>query len=353
MRPRKKTRTSEDRWDSDYLAMKEKFEENSFALTRRDRFFTLGNEEFHGHKVIIPNPYTCTKFLTVHAGLRYGLNNEKSFIDTWIHDPTKRTFNDIGFDPTNTWKNIYNLWRGYRNENRQPQIPVSDETVAKNMAAAPVIRHITEVITDGNEEHAGYFLDWLANIVQRPHQRTRAAILIYGESGVGKDIIPDWFRTSVLGPEHTFQTKRLERDLFSRYAHGLVNTTFVHVNELRLLDHEAGSLRNCITADTVHWETNDEDRTTWKAYANLLLTTNNEDTLQKLSKEWRFVVFKCNPKYKGNTDYFQKLRDHLSSPDVDLWFYRFLKDRDISAYDHKYAFQSHIDTKSGFQSIVF
>ena len=49
---------------------------------------------------------------------------------------------------------------------------------------------------------------------------------------------------------------------------------------------------------------------------------------------------RCNSIYRGNTQYFSSLADHLHIPGVDVWFFKFLQDRDLSRYPSANLFQS-------------
>jgi hypothetical protein len=114
----------------------------------------------------------------------------------------------------------------------------------------PIVRHLSDVVTLGNEvrlgpfgdapgsegadtlmyqDHTGYVLDYLANIVQRPHKKTQVAISLFGAQGAGKGIIFDFFRECVLGESCSFQTASAESDLLSNFSNGYFNKVFIQV----------------------------------------------------------------------------------------------------------------------------
>lgn len=270
---------------------------------------------------------------------------KRDFISSWLKDPNKREVSAIDIDPEGTKTDIYNLWDGYLAEKISPSLyfagrQFSDNIAAKHFAAQPIINHLTEVIAGGNQAHAEYLLDWLANIVQRPYQRSEVAISIFGEQGTGKGIIFDWLRKSVLGPKHTFQTANPENELFAKFASGLVNRTLVQVDEVKSLHEHADKLKDAITNRTVNWEKKGKDSITVPALANLVFTSNNENALKIPTDDRRFVLFRCDSKYKDNTQYFSQLLSHMNTPGVSVWFYKFLKDRDLSNYPTSSYFQA-------------
>ena len=68
------------------------------------------------------------------------------------------------------------MWQPY-SATVLPQVPEADEAEL----LAPIFNHIRVVIADCNTAHEKWFVDWLANIVQRPHQKSNVAILLYGK----------------------------------------------------------------------------------------------------------------------------------------------------------------------------
>ena len=119
----------------------------------------------------------------------------------------------------------------------------------------PIIDHFKEVICNGNEEHAEWMLDWLANICQNPGMPSQVrgcflggglsgidfaslsrlislafqvAIIVSGDQGAGKDILFEWFRHNIVGQHNSLQTADPANDLFARFTRML--GVFVHVS---------------------------------------------------------------------------------------------------------------------------
>ena len=321
-----------------YDAVKFEFEKNSFRI---DDPFSYATET--NNKLIRLNQGEFKQFFnTLHYYERDGKGTnwkKKLFIDAWLNDNNKRTVNTLEVDPTGTQKGVYNLWRGYLAGKLPRSLSYAgqtfpDEEAAKQFAAAPVIKHFTDVVASGCREHTDFLLDWLAIIVQRPEMRTHVAILIQGEQGTGKGIIFDWIRKSVLGPQHTYMTDAPDLDLFSRFSDGLVNKTLVQIDEVKSLHNYTDRLKHAITGDTIRMEMKGVKPTNVKALANFVMTSNNESPLKVTTDDRRLVLFKCASVYKGNSNYFNELGRHMDTPGVDAWFYKFLADRDISSYTH-------------------
>jgi hypothetical protein len=195
---------------------------------------------------------------------------------------------------------------------------------------APILRHIEDVVCNGNADHAGWVLDWMANIVQRPHLKTGVAILLYGQEGCGKGIIFEWFRMRVLGEYHTFQTPSPEIDLFGRFASGATGKVLIQIDECKSLYDHHDQLKNIITNNTIRVEEKNKDVYTLPNLCNLVFTTNNADCIRINPRERRMVLFKCADVYKGNFEYFKGLSTHLyDKPETAICFFEFLKQREI------------------------
>ena len=148
----------------------------------------------------------------------------------WFADVRIRQVTEIVVEPHCTRGDVYNLWPGYVAE-RLPPVPDADVAAL----VAPFVRHLHEVITCENQAHTDWFLDYLANVVQRPQQPTHVAVSIFGKQGCGKGLLFTFLRERVLGPDVTFQTAHPENDLLGRFQNGTVARVFIQVRALRAL----------------------------------------------------------------------------------------------------------------------
>ena len=324
-----------------YQARKRIFEQNNMKV--RDPFIYLRTEKGSDGSLKFTQ-FKHAEFRQFYIDLFYSRKNdegvwvEKPFIDAWLHDPRKREVSSIVVDPRRSLTDGYNLWSGFRAEKLNPSafFQDMDPDQAMQFVMAPVLRHIVDVITCGNMDHANWVLDWMANIVQRPWQKTQVPLLLYGKQGCGKGIIFDVFREHTLGPAHSYQTADPQRDLFERFSDGLVNKVFVQVDEATCLQGNAEKLKNTVTNRTITWEAKNGRIVTVNNYANLLFTSNNENVMVVTSDDRRNVLFRCSSIHKGDVQYFAELAAHLERADVQAWFYKHLMERDLSRYPYDF-----------------
>lgn len=157
------------------------------------------------------------------------------------------------------------------------------------------------------------------------------AIFLFGDQGVGKNIVFEWFRSQVLGGDVTLQTADPENDVFGRFCN-LLNKVFILVDEDVRLGSSMNKFKNLITADTIGYEKKGIPKISTKNCSNFVFTTNDERG-QVDPDDRRCAWFKCSPVYKGNTTYFKNLWAFLTLPYIPSIFYQYLMDfRDTRKY---------------------
>jgi hypothetical protein len=313
-----------------YELVKARFEKYNFKIVSPVSF---GNYNIQLKKLDL---YDKSRFRILHDNLYYYEMGHKTewkrfrFIEKWFFDMDMKSFNHIVVDPTRSTPNVYNLWQGFDVEKLQPiqdksQIPVLLE---------PIFYHMREVVTAGNETHAQWVFDWIANIVQRPWQKADVAISLYGKCGVGKGILFEWLRDKILGESCTFQTSKPERYITGTFNEGMINKVFVQMDEVKTcsVKETEDILKDVITNKTFVYEKKFKDPIVVQNYCNLLFTSNNDDAINVPMDDRRLVLFKVSSLHENDGTYFNPLVDHLAKPEVQRAYYEFLMARDLSAY---------------------
>lgn len=339
---------SDDPYDNTYEFVKQRFETQVFRIKTPSVFVSLMLQRDDNNRYLDTSMFSRSQIITFYANIYYFRVDrnpvKKYFIKEWIKDPEMLTYETIVFNPCGTPRNVYNSWKGYLADFQDLTLTYGerafpDEATAKEFAMRPVYNHLLHVVCNGNRQHTEWILDWLANIAQKPWQRTEVAISIYGEQGCGKKVVFEWMRKQVFGQEHTYRTTKPESDLFGKFSRGLVNRVLVQVDEIYNHDFYSSQLRNAITNNTLAIETQRQDPIVVDAYANFIFTSDVENALKIPSNDRRFALLKAASIYKNNQPYFNTLISHLRVDGVAAWFLKFLKDRDISNYRFASVFQ--------------
>jgi hypothetical protein len=163
------------------------------------------------------------------------------------------------------------------------------------------------------------------------------AISWMGNHGVGKGVIPVWFRQRVLGEAITATTGDPENDLVGRFATKAVGKIFLQIDELKTMHAFSEKLKIIVTDEELRSEVKCQQAGHKTNYINLFFTSNNENTLPVEPGDRRFAIFQCNPIHMGDAEYFHNLRAHIAKPEVVRAYYEFLLGRDLSKYAKGFA----------------
>src|SRR5215831_12799842 len=105
-----------------------------------------------------------------------GKRTLKRVASWWLQHPKRRQFiHGVVLDPSGApeKEGVLNLWRGFAYE---PQ-PGSWRGLQE---------HIRAILCQGNEEHFGCLMGWLARLGQHPAQQGEVAVVLRGSQGTGK-----------------------------------------------------------------------------------------------------------------------------------------------------------------------
>jgi hypothetical protein len=245
-----------------------------------------------------------------------------NFFSKWLEDKNKLKYDNIVFDPQFKNKKDYNLFKGFKYDDKN-YIP--DNNYEKNI---DFIKKIIRNIFKTDDEY-NYFIDWAAHIIQKPHQKTNHAIILYSDlHGVGKNTIIELL-TSIIGIEYTSKLSKLD-DIDDRFNDNITRKILVYGDEINARARDkADSLKNLITQTIMKAEKKYLDPTTELCFLNLILTTNHEKIFFVESSDRRlFLVEIADPTLNKND--FIKFYDMIKQDEVKKAFHYFLKTHKIS-----------------------
>ena len=110
------------------------------------------------------------------------------------------------------------------------------------------------------------------------------------------------------------------------------------VDEVKSLHEYADRLKDLITNPTVNYEKKGKDTIVVANLTNIILTSNNANSLTVTADDRRYVLFQCSAVYKGDPTYFNELGSHLDRPEVARAFFQHLLKRDLSRYPKSFQF---------------
>ena len=116
----------------------------------------------------------------------------------------------------------------------------------------------------------------------------------------------------------------------------------IQVDEVKSLHEYADRLKDLITNPTINYEKKGKDTIVVSNLTNIILTSNNANSLTVTADDRRYVLFHCSSVYKGDPTYFNELGSNLDRPEVARAFFQYLLKRDLSPYPKSFQFSRPI-----------
>ena len=238
----------------------------------------------------------------------------------WLCDIDRRKISDIIFDPTaKEYINKYNIWKGYKYIKTEPMNNV--------VGVEHFLDHIKNVICDGNMELTDYVLNWFAQIIQQPYNKTKVGLVWKSEQeGVGKNIVLNLIE-KIIGDEYYYSTSNLEH-LIGNFNADAEAKILINMNECVWGGDKKkeGRLKEFITEDKLTINQKGVKTYNIDNYANVIITTNSDWIIGVSDNDRRWQMIECGG-VVPQKDYYTKLAN-TSIQQLANYFYN----RDISNF---------------------
>lgn len=261
-----------------------------------------------------------------HKRLQIGVNHKgkpifKDVFSAWSVWAGCRAYRGVVFDPQGKAPaENFNMWRGYTvapTENKQ--------------LLGRVMRHIKEVICDGNAEVYEYVLNWIAQMFQRPWEPAGSALVLRGAKGIGKGVFTK-FLLEIIG-NHGTQVYRPEH-LIGKFNAHLAGNVFLVADEAFFAgDPSALSVLNDLaTESTFMLERKGIDPIKHANMLHIVMNTNEQFAVPASSDERRYCVTDVSGKYRNDMEYFHPLIEDTKDNAVQAAFLYEMLNRNIAGF---------------------
>ena len=283
-----------------------------------------------------------------------GKTERKFVLDEWMTMPDSTDYDSIGFIPYGAPHKppgrVYNTFTGFQAERLEPDTPMEQEEIDERCG---LIKYQVDMLTQGNSD---YLFKWLSHIIQYPGIRIQASVLLRDipgtlvrSGGTGKNMFIEWFGNMILGSRYFYVIGNNEQ-LFERFNTETANRLLIFVEEASGKANHAhrDALKAGITSTHTNREQKHQTAERVIEYSNIIFATNNRYTLPG---DRRFAVFDCNPKHKGDVDYFKVLYNHLYDDRTAWAFFQFLKS--YETYVDIMLFQERAPITEGYKDMLY
>lgn len=228
----------------------------------------------------------------------------------WIKSKNRAQFEDVYFRPCDKkYKTRYNLWRGFA---------VIPKSGCKHDL---FLKHIEENICQGNIELYNWLIDWMADLIQKPHRKPGTAIVLRGEMGTGKGQFAK--HIGKLFGQHFIPILHGSQ-LTNRFNSHLADKVFVFVDESGWSHdkHGAGIIRGMITESHLAIEMKGKDIITMENYGHFVIAANSEWVVPaSMHDERRFAVFTMGEAHRNDTAYFKAITEQMENGGYETLLY--------------------------------
>ncbi len=247
------------------------------------------------------------------------------FVPKWLKDPEKRKKTRMDFLPGYCPEDTYNLWRGYEVADMKP---LEEDVLAKDIE--PFLR-IVRAIAPSKPD---YLLKWLANLFQHPDKKTKVAIVITGDQGIGKNSLFE-FIGAMMGNGLYRETSDPEKEVFGTFTTFFERTKLAVFNEANCYKFH-DKLKAFITDPTTRVERKGIQGGTIRNEAQVAVLSNNKVPVKVEDKERRFAVFNGTDELANNPDFWDNWFNVWSlDPLNHRRVYEYLMAQDVENYDWK------------------
>ena len=306
----------------------EKFNKDYFVTPFGSQIFVCSIEKDQtGRKVPVYRLFQVFEQMHSHIRVWDGQKRIKAG-KFWLEHPKRRQYAGVSFVPNGPGilpGNIKNLWLGFAVEPKEGDCSL-------------VLKHIREVLADGDEKSANYILNYLAWTVQNPDKQAEVALIFQGSEGTGKGLIGrvmmDLFGSAAM---HISSS----RHLVGNFNAHLDGTVFLFADEAFWAGDKAarGALFSLITEPYLTLERKGIDAKQVINMLHIMMASNEEWVVPANYDSRRFAVFAVSSKYKQNSGYFTPLYEQIDNGGREA-FLHVLLNRDISDFHPRHIIKT-------------
>ena len=235
---------------------------------------------------------------------------------------------------------VFNLFGGFKYQYEPRAVKYKFADYPKEIE--PFIRHVYNILANGNEHIGNYLLVWFAFLLQCPARKPEMALFFISIEGAGKGIIFEAFAKYVMGEDHFLALRKID-DLINHFNAHLEGKRLVTVAETKEGDlanketHRA--LKNAITDERTVFTKKGQDAHTAMSYNAIVMFGNNASAISIDAGDRRLCPIQMSNAMIGNMEYFDTLSSSMEQNGYAI--FDFLTNLDLTGYDVRHPSMVH------------
>jgi hypothetical protein len=239
----------------------------------------------------------------------------------WINHDRRQQFDGIVYAPradASATSGKLNLWGGFGCEARLGNCDL-------------YLAHLRDNVCNGNNIHAEYLLDWMANAVQHPGRQGEVAVVMRGKEGTGKGMVANTFgRLFGSHFRHIVHAKHLT----GHFNAHLQQCSVLHADEAFFAGDRAHEsiLKGLITEDVLLIEPKGVDPYEVRNCIHLIMSSNGDWVVPAGADARRYFVINVSDTHMQDYKYFAAIAKQMDDGGREALLY-FLLNRDLSNFN--------------------
>lgn len=243
----------------------------------------------------------------------------------WLESSCRGEVQKLTFRPSGrVKKGEFNLFSGFPCEEVGAEIEGGPDAI---------LEMIERSLCGGDASKAGWLLDWMAHIIQKPEVKPTVVPVLIGRQGTGKGILADLILKRLLGD--LYAVAESSKQLMSQFNLHLSNKLLTFIDEAtwRGNKEEDGILKRLTGSPTLSVEEKFGLRYDIENYSRYLIASNNPEAVSVEAGNRRYVIIEAAEDLAGKSSFFGPIAEKIRHTDEMGKFMRFLRQRDIREFD--------------------
>jgi len=312
----------------EYVAKKKIFETTMFYMNEQN---AICEEHADGnlsiYKTTDEDRFKLEKYLTIDAV--YGKTTKTvPFKKVWIGDTKKRHYSRFVFEPNPACvkEDEYNMFKGIR---------ASRLTCKPNPKGVERFMTILKTLATDRVE---FVLKWNAHLVQKLWEKPGSALVFSGAQGIGKDtIFADLIGNKIIGTDGGLfmGIKDIETELFGTHSTAMEKALLLNLEEVspKKMRSYSSNLKAAITSSSVSINPKGLPAYSLSNYSRFVMSSNDADPVKMEDGDRRYVLCFCDPKYKGNSSFWEETHKLFKDDECVKAIYDYLMSIDLSDFN--------------------
>jgi hypothetical protein len=271
---------------------------------------------------------------TKMPSMRTRFESNKEFINVWLNDVNKLTYQRCDFIPYNKNKtvvpeDVYNIFHSFEIQRKHKKV----DNEKRKKLIEPIIKHFNDLF---DKEVAEYLIKYFAFIIQYPERKgeNSVAIVIQGEQGDGKTFTIENFIIKLIGNSlYTYTCK--PDDIFNNHSEAMTNKLVVNLDEVKgKSTFDMSDILKSFTTQT-KLIVNPKGIRPYQVnnYCIYIFTTNNETPLKIELGDRRYFATRTKQSHRNDKTYYSKMDKYTDDIEVLSAWYDYLMSLNVEKVD--------------------